>query len=175
MAAVQDDKGMFSVEAQPTVATNGKSVAAVDIIRLLAESSDSLAQAAKETKTETDAIPRNLLAAFARVEHHVDFFLRVTNTSLNTLHCDQSILEHVTLLRREVSLITMEIGGELGCCGGFLEKKLHVSNGQECAARLVKAAELIDALSKCFQRTRTEILIEAPGQQWADPAQPSFD
>ncbi|MFO1003044.1 MAG: hypothetical protein U0936_22150 [Planctomycetaceae bacterium] len=123
----------------------------MNLISCLHEKSTALMFAAHETLEETDPLPRNLLAAFTRIERHVEMFLKVTNASLVRLHAPDQFLAAISLHRRECALKMVAIGQSLACPDGFLPPHVHDFSEEQCRSCLTTAAGIVKELAVSFQ------------------------
>jgi hypothetical protein len=133
------------------VETNGISPClVVPLHSILTHCSAALSQAAHETRSETDPLPRNLQAAMNRVDVHVHFFLRVTNPeAVGITH--QVDVGDLLGLRDRVVALHEEVGRSLCCEEGFLQKTMLNASKEECEGRLQRAAERISELSNVLR------------------------
>jgi hypothetical protein len=123
----------------------------IDLISCLCEKSKALFVAAHETRTETDPLPRNLLAAYTRIERHVEMFFRVTNEATVQLRGSQKFLGDLALHRKECAVSMVAISKSLSCPDGFLPPHVHDFSREQCQACLTEAAGLVTELAKSFQ------------------------
>lgn len=118
---------------------------------IMKECAQALSHAAQETDTETDPIPRNLLAALSRIDAHVHFLLRVTNpTCVGITH--QVDLGELQRLRDDVAQLHEEVGHTLCCAEGFVQKPKLGASPEECATRLRQAAGIMTRLSAMLEQ-----------------------
>lgn len=122
----------------------------INLISCLREKSKALLNAAHETRTETDPLPRNLLAAYARIERHVEMFFRVTNEATVQLQGSKKFLGDLALHRKECAGTMVAIGNSLSCPGGFLPPQVHDFSREQCQACLIEAARLVAELADSF-------------------------
>ncbi len=123
----------------------------LNLISCLLEKSKALLFAAHETRKETEPLPRNLLAAYTRIERHVEIFLKVTNSSLVHLNASDKFLADILIHRRECAIKMVAIGRALECPGGFLPPEVHGFSEEQCRSCLTAAAGLTEELGKSFR------------------------
>jgi hypothetical protein len=122
----------------------------INLISCLREKNKALLNAAHETQTETDPLPRNLLAAYARIERHVEMFFRVTNEATVQLQGSKKFLGDLALHRKECAVTMVAIGESLSCRDGFLPPHVHNFSREQCQACLTEAARLVTELANSF-------------------------
>lgn len=128
----------------------------LDLRECLAEKSVALRVSARETRDETDPLPRNLLAAFTRIERPVEVFLRFTNEARVRLNGEVDMLAKIRLLRGECAIKMSEIGTILGCQDGFLTPQAHSYSDSQCAQKLKAAASVAESLAAEFESLGNE-------------------